>query len=262
MLIRHVASQHLVKASKRIPAVEYFSRRQVLPALPYRTFTDASPSDQAHQTRLNCSRTTISYVSRRKFFSPPSNPFAPSSPEPQILHARRNLPYPQSELYKLIADIPSYSTFLPFCTGARILSYSSPDTSTGSRHPALASLSVGWKGITEEFVSRVYCIPGGIVEAVSGNRGASSLKREELEKWGYGDSISAQDTSNDIFEALATRWSLDSLKEGNGTEVDLRIEIVWKNALYAAMAKAASEKVAGVMIHAFEERAKNVLGSS
>ena len=109
-------------------------------------------------------------------------------------------------------------------------------------------------------MSRVYCIPGRIVEAVSGTRGASSLEREELKKWGYGDGISAQDTSNDIFEALTTRWSLDGVKEGNGIEVDLRIEIVWKNALYAAMAKAASERVAGVMIHAFEERAKCVLG--
>ena len=260
MLTRHVTSQHFVKASKRILAVEHFFRRQVLPGVPYRTFTDTSPVYQAHQTRLNCSRTTASYVFRRNFLSPPSNPFSPSSSEPQILHARRNLPYPQSELYELIADIPSYSTFLPFCTGARILSYSSPDISTGSRHPALASLSVGWKGITEEFVSRVYCIPGDTVEAISGSQGASSLKREELEKWGYGNSISAQDTSNGIFEALATRWSLDSSKEGKGTEVDLRIEIVWKNALYAAMAKAASEKVAGVMIHAFEERAKSVLG--
>ena len=86
------------------------------------------------------------------------------------------------------------------------------------------------------------------------------MDRVELEKWGYDGKENADETRNDIFESLNTRWSLHALEEGKGTEVDLRIEVVWKNVLYAAMAQAAADKVATIMIQAFEERAKDILG--
>ena len=44
------------------------------------------------------------------------------------------------------------------------------------------------------------------------------------------------------------------------TEVNLKIEVKFANAVYAALSKAAAPKVAGIMVQAFEERAREVLG--
>jgi len=44
------------------------------------------------------------------------------------------------------------------------------------------------------------------------------------------------------------------------TDVDLMIEIMWTNPVYAAMSQAIAPKIAGKIIEAFERRAKEVLG--
>ncbi|KAI4155075.1 MAG: hypothetical protein LQ340_001232 [Diploschistes diacapsis] len=223
------------------------------------------PAALRHPLPAHAFARPTNHAPRRTFLpNPLTQPFSPPTSSPQILHARRTLPYASSELYDLIADIPSYPLFLPFCTGARVLASSAPDRATGATHPAAASLSVGWKGIAEQFVSRVYCVPGRVVEAVSGSDGATSLSPQELVRWGYASAPSSGDgvgeAGNDIFRSLRTRWTLEGLGEGRGTEVDLKIEMEWKNMFYAAMSQAAAEKVAGVMVGAFEKRAREMLG--
>ena len=80
------------------------------------------------------------------------------------------------------------------------------------------------------------------VEAVAGEEGEGGLggRAEEL------------------FRSLRTRWELRD--EGKGTEAELWIEVQWKNMVYATMSQAAAPKVAGIMVEAFEKRAREVLG--
>lgn len=104
------------------------------------------------------------------------------------------------------------------------------------------------------------------MEAVSGSEGLTSLSEEELQTWGYNSQKIQErgpgeaDDGNEIFRSLRTRWSLERLGDEKGTNVDLTIEVEWKNMIYAAMAQTTMDKVAGVMIGAFERRAKEVLG--
>ena len=82
-----------------------------------------------------------------------------------------------------------------------------------------------------------------------------------------------------IFSSLLTRWSFREFpfkppppdgktpQEGNAsspssprTEVNLVLEVRFASAVYSALSQAAAPKVAGIMIDAFERRARDLLG--
>lgn len=103
----------------------------------------------------------------------------------------------------------------------------------------LADLHIGWGGFDEKFTSRLHCVPGVSVEALSGG--------------GEDGDASA------VFKSLVTRWTLTKLEEAR-TEVHLDIKYQFTNPLYAAVSAAVSDKVATLMIEAFEMQAKRRLG--
>ncbi|AEO62533.1 uncharacterized protein THITE_2106801 [Thermothielavioides terrestris NRRL 8126] len=135
------------------------------------------------------------------FIPNPSHP-----PPPKTLRARRLLPYAPSQIYTLIADIDSYSRFLPHCTHSRVTRWTTPPqptpsppppppnsptpspahaaTTTTVRHPALADLTIGWGPFTQTYTSRVYCVPASVVEAVSG-AAETSIPAAVLRAAGY-----------------------------------------------------------------------------
>lgn len=89
------------------------------------------------------------------------------------------------------------------------------------------------------FTSRLHCVQGESVEAISGGKDA--------------------ETDNGVFKSLVTKWSVKSVDESR-TQVDLRIKYEFANPVYAAVSAAVSDKVAGVMIEAFEKQASERLG--
>ncbi|KAI9851138.1 MAG: hypothetical protein M1838_004347 [Thelocarpon superellum] len=212
---------------------------------------------------------------RRSFVDPPWQP------EVQHLKASRTLPYPSSALYAIIADIESYSHFLPYCLESRVSRWSSPDHN-GDKWPAEASLRVGWGGFEEQFVSGVYCVPGRVVEAVSG-QARPTIREKDLPHYASATSFpsisAATSTSNTLYKHLLTTWTLRPFpykpppsdgttpQEGRAltpateqTEVDLAIDFQFVNPVYAALSKAVAPRIAGVMIDAFETRAAALLG--
>ncbi|KAI9704091.1 MAG: hypothetical protein M1836_006952 [Candelina mexicana] len=213
-------------------------------------------------------------------------------PEPQSLFATRTLSFPASSLYTVIADIDAYSSFLPFLTTSKVTQWSNTDSKIGKKWPQEAELCVGYGGYEETFQSKVFCVPGSIVEAVAG-QAKPTIAKEMLDHHTGGETSKAA-AENPVFTSLLTRWSLRtfpykpppspgashdpssdtageaqpqasrSLKNPNEsteqTEVSLVIEYQFASPMYAALSKAFAPKVAGLMIEAFEKRAFDVLG--
>jgi coenzyme Q-binding protein COQ10 len=217
-----------------------------------------------------------SLLKRHSVQSPPRHSRAFLTPPKQNLTASRTLPYPAPAIYSIIADIPQYSTFLPYCTSSSVTSWSNPDQN-GKKWPSEAKLVVGWKGFEEAFISSIYCVPGSIVEAVGGNT-KTTLSAEELAHYDLdGQRTSPAQASDGILTHLLTRWTVrpfpfkeppkrGAAQEGESggashehTEVSLAIEFQFSNPVYSAMSGAVADKVAGVMIEAFEARVKQVL---
>ncbi|KAL8851139.1 MAG: hypothetical protein Q9221_003942 [Calogaya cf. arnoldii] len=197
----------------------------------------------------------------------------------QTLQASRILPYRQRDLYKMIADIESYPSFLPYCKSSRITSHSSPDPKHSENWPHTATLNVGWGPYDETFKSRIYCLPYHTLEAIAGSA-SPTIAKSELPHYENMSSSAEDDGENSLFISLLTRWTLSefpfkplppseqSPQEGDAeanpshprTEVSLLIEARFNSAVYSALSQAAAPKVAGMMIEAFEKRARSVLG--
>jgi coenzyme Q-binding protein COQ10 len=84
------------------------------------------------------------------------------------------------------------------------------------------------------------------VEAVSGNPASADAS-----------------AASAVFKSLVTRWHLRPIRQTSttpSTEVHLTIQYQFANPLYAAVSSAVSDKVAGLMIEAFEQKAFKELG--
>lgn len=78
-----------------------------------------------------------------------------------VIHLTGSRRYRRSELYEIIADVESYSNFVPYCAGSRILeSKVSHDGITVME----AELTVGFLAFRESYVSTVTCKPHDSVE--------------------------------------------------------------------------------------------------
>ncbi|RDL41397.1 Uncharacterized protein BP5553_01376 [Venustampulla echinocandica] len=191
--------------------------------------------------------------------------------EQQSLAATRILPYKSNDLYTIIADVDSYSSFLPYCSESRVTKWSSPDQN-GQRWPSEADLKVGWGGFDETFTSRLFCVPGSVVEALGGEA-ITKLAKADLAH--HSATFNAPARANSIFQSLSTRWTIRPFQpipplgqpqtdkvghDARGqTEVRLSIDFQFSNPIYAALSKAVAPKVAGIMIEAFEVRARKLL---
>ncbi|KAF2499391.1 hypothetical protein BU16DRAFT_423577, partial [Lophium mytilinum] len=214
--------------------------------------------------------------------------------KPATLTASRVLPYAHNDLFNIIADVPSYATFLPYCQRSTVTKWSAADAH-GKRWPSEATLVVGYVGVHEGFQSKVYCVaPGegkgntgvGIVEAVSGNgqtRLGPDLIAHHLQDAAPSEgSTQAEAAEGDsgLLTHLLTRWTLRPFMfkpppgEGDAqprpqdkaddealsqTECSVSIEYAFANPIYGAMSAGAAPFVAERMIQAFEERVKDVL---
>jgi len=191
--------------------------------------------------------------------------------EAQSLSTTRILPYNSNSLYKIIADVDSYSSFIPYCLSSKVNKWSSPDP-TNKCWPSEADLKVGWGGYEETFTSRLYCVPGSIVEAVGGEA-VTTIPSSQLAH--HEDTLGSKAEPNNIFKSIRTRWTVKpfhykppsgnprtdktELPAREQTEVHLTLDFQFSNPIYATLSKAVAPKVAGVIIEAFEVRARKML---
>lgn len=198
----------------------------------------------------------------RRFFSLPGGITPPA--RPAHLTASRRLPYPAEALYDIIADVDAYASFLPYCQRSRVTHWRDSATPDGgrTRSPAAGDLTVGWGPVTESYTSRLYCLPGRVVEAVSG-KGAPSIHLP------HGDDAHGRPlprpTDGGLFESLVTRWTVTpspaSSGGGSWADVELSIRYQFANPMYQLATGSVADEVAGLMVGAFEKRARELLGS-
>jgi len=201
---------------------------------------------------------------QRRTFLP--NPFealnaATKQPPPQVLTAVRTLPYPSAPIYSIIADVPNYQNFLPYCQRSDTTKWSAPDKTYGRRWPSEATLTTGFGGLTESFASRIYCIPGRYVESVGGDT-ETSLKPEDIshhfEGTTDGTGQRRREGSNGLLTHLRSKWTVEPV-QNDQTQVSLAVEFAFANPMYAALSGGVAPKVAEFMIRAFEARVKELL---
>jgi coenzyme Q-binding protein COQ10 len=201
----------------------------------------------------------------RTFLNDITAAFNPLSRTPQTFHTSKILPYPSLPIYDIISDVSSYRNFVPYCQSSTVTKWSHPDRHFNRKWPSEAKLVVGFGGITEEYTSRIYCVPGHVVEALAGDT-QTTLKGEEVR---HHEGVEGVASDMGPFTHLLTRWTVvpwesvsrDGTQKQQRTEVKLSIEFAFSNPIYTTLTAGAAPKVAERMIMAFEERVKAVLGN-
>ena len=219
---------------------------------------------------------------RRKLPIQQRRPFSNSLSPSQTLNASRILPYHAKDIFNIIADVGAYKHFIPYLQSSTVLTTSSQDPVHQRQWPHTAELRIGYSGYEENFNSNVYCVPYKTLEAVSGDA-EPTIARSVLSHYLSDDPDEPlrQNRAGEgsIFSSLLTRWTFHEYpfkpsppdgppQEGNAnkrtssprTDVNLHIEVTFANPVYAALSQAVAPKVAGMIVEAFEKRAKEVLG--
>ncbi|KAK8845625.1 hypothetical protein IAR55_006341 [Kwoniella newhampshirensis] len=196
--------------------------------------------------------------------------------EQQKFYARKILPYSQAQLYSLIADVPSYSSFIPFCTSSTVLrppTASPPDSSRewsdwkpGSEpFEVRAELSVGFGGLEERYVSRVVGKPFESVTATASNQ--TPIFKSLITTWSFtpASSLSPHPSTSSAHtqSPAATRVpnsTTPSDPNVGPTLLTIDLAFAFLNPLHRIASQAVLPKVADKMVEAFEKRCMEVWG--
>jgi len=137
---------------------------------------------------------------------------------------KRHLPYSTDQLYDLVADVPRYPEFLPWCVGARV-----------TRRDGLtffADLVVGFKLVREKFTSRVTLDPGKRVDVA------------------YLDGP---------FRYLNNHWIFVPQDDGS-TVIDFFVDFEFRSHLLQKILQPLFSEAVARMVAAFEKRAGELYG--
>ncbi|KAG2056471.1 hypothetical protein BDR06DRAFT_289009 [Suillus hirtellus] len=206
---------------------------------------------------------------QRGFFTLPNfSPFSPSSTSPdpdeqpatQTYHERKIFPYGRMDLYNLVADVGSYSSFVPYCTGSRILERRVGQDGVVTMD---AELMVGFLAFKESYISRVTCRPYESVQAEASS--STPLFKTLQTTWRFQP---ASSTSPHLSSGLLLHGDarnsvpVDSHSPDAGpTLVTLDIAFAFENPLHSALSAKFFGNVSMLMVQAFEERCLAVYGS-
>jgi coenzyme Q-binding protein COQ10 len=144
-------------------------------------------------------------------------------------HAERKVVrFAPKQLYDLVADVPRYPEFLPWCTAARVRRREGPDTEVDE-------LAIGFGPFHEKFVSRVVLTPDDPV----GPR---------IETTGI----------EGPFKQLASRWQFRPHSEG--TEIEFSLEFEFRSLILQHTVRMLFAEAVKRMVAAFEARAVQLYG--
>jgi len=129
------------------------------------------------------------------------------------------------DMYQLVADIQSYSEFLPWCASAGIISSSEEEME--------ARIDIAYKGVHKSFTTRNRIQKGKAMEMhlVSGP-----------------------------FKSLQGLWRFEALDESS-CKVSLDLEFEFSNKLIAITVGKVFSEIAGTMVDSFCHRADEIYGN-
>jgi len=137
---------------------------------------------------------------------------------------RRKLPYTPEQLFDLVADIDSYSEFLPWCVASRVRKRNGDVLK--------ADLVIGFKMFREKYTSQV------------------TLQRPDRVDVEY---------LQGPFKYLNNHWVFEEDEDG-GTSLDFFVDFEFRSALLQKMIGVVFNEAVKMMVGAFETRAREVYG--
>jgi len=135
---------------------------------------------------------------------------------------RRLLLFPPDTVYNVVADVGSYSEWLPWCVSSKVLARRGTDT-------IIAELEVGFKQLKESYESTVTLVPYSSVMASS---------------------------SSKIFHVLINKWTFEPGPTSDTCWTSFFVEFKFRSQLHALAADLFFTEVKKQMITAIEERCK------
>ena len=134
------------------------------------------------------------------------------------------LPYTTSEMFDLVSDISAYPEFLPWCSGAQILSQEGEELS--------ARIGFSVSGVSKSFTTRNRLRPG-----------------KEI----------AMQLVEGPFSELHGRWRFDALGDA-GCKISLFLEYEFSSKMVSLVVGPVFNKIANTLVDAFQKRAVEVYG--
>jgi coenzyme Q-binding protein COQ10 len=145
-------------------------------------------------------------------------------------HAERKVvPFAPQQIFDLVADVPRYPEFLPWCTAARVRQRESTTVE-------IDELAIGFGPIHEKFVSRVVQTP----DDSAGPR---------IETIGI----------EGPFRTLSSRWIFRPHE--HGTVIDFSLEFEFRSLLLQHTVRVLFAEAVRRMVAAFEARARKLYGA-
>lgn len=129
-------------------------------------------------------------------------------------------------MYALVADIPEYGNFLPWCGGSRVLSDEGGQT--------LASIEILYKGIHKTFTTRNRPHPFEMIEI---------------------------ELVDGPFSHLQGDWKFVDLKEGV-SRISLNLEFEFSSRFLSILVGPIFSQIANNLVDAFRRRAHEIYGST
>jgi len=141
---------------------------------------------------------------------------------------RKVVPFTPRQLFDLVADVPRYPEFLPWCTAARVRKKEGPNVE-------IDELAIGFGPFREKFVSRVVLTPDDPA----------------------GPGIETTGTEGP-FRSLMSRWQFRP--HPSGTEIVFSLEFEFRSRLLQHTVRVLFAEAVKRMVAAFEARAAQLYG--
>ena len=146
-------------------------------------------------------------------------------------HAERKIvPFAPRQIFDLVADVPRYPEFLPWCTAARVRTKEGPDVE-------IDELAIGFGPLHEKFVSRVTKAPAD----------PAGMRIETVGIEGP-------------FKALVSHWLFRP--HAKGTEIVFSLEFEFRSLILQHTMRLLFAEAVKRMVAAFEARAGQLYGKA
>lgn len=132
--------------------------------------------------------------------------------------------HPVSTIYRAVAEVEQYSSFLPWCTNSSVIDHS---LDIGGAGELKTDITVGFRSLTASFNSTVHLTP---------------LQR-----------IHAESEPNDYIDHLRFTWEFGEIGE-RVTRCDLTLDFSLRNAEHILMWELAHDKIIGEYVRCFSKR--------